>query len=591
MVFVFKLLIKKPLIALSMLAAIFLLSCSSGKDKKIHEEAKGGRVYGGTFTISETDNYQTLYPVSISDAISSFVANQIYEGLVKFNINDLSVHPGIAQSWEIDSSGTIYTFHLKKGVFFHDDDCFPNGKGREVTASDVKYSFELLCTQLPENVNFSSTFKNNLKGSLAYYESSSKGKPSIELEGIKLIDNETIQLSLQAPSISFLFILASPVASIIPKEAVEKYGKEMHVGTGPFMFGEDDKQTGNLILLKNPNYHVTDSFGNKLPFVDSLVMKVLPTKAAQLEAFEKGEIDVVLGLPSESVRSLVENQIGQFKNKNLGYVLERTPEMASNYYEFNLSRPPFNDVNVRRAFCYAIDRNKIIDEVLKGEAYGPGIYGISPPSFRGYDISKIKGYDFNPDMANKLFYESGYRNNKTFPAVKVILNSGGSKNTKVALEIQKQLMDVLGVKVDFEVKTVAQKAEDARYARADLVRSGWLADYPSPESFLWMFCGTTIPPSLDKPSFPNTTRYKNSEFDMLFEKGRTAKTKEESYLYFSQAEQVMMNDAPIMMLWYDENYRLIKSRVKKLPANPIRYRDCSEVYLKEAAPAKVNAAK
>ncbi|MCC6690095.1 MAG: ABC transporter substrate-binding protein, partial [Bacteroidia bacterium] len=120
---------------------------------------------------------------------------------------------------------------------------------------------------------------------------------------------------------------------------------------------------------------------------------------------------------------------------------------------------------------------------------------------------------------------------------------------------------------------------------------GWVADYPSPESFLWMFCGTTIPPSLDKPSFPNTTRYKNSEFDMLFEKGRTAKTKEESYLYFSQAEQVMMNDAPIMMLWYDENYRLIKSRVKKLPANPIRYRDCSEVYLKEAAPAKVNAAK
>jgi oligopeptide transport system substrate-binding protein len=571
--------------------ALFLASCSGGGVKKVHEMAKGDRVYGGTFTISETDDYQTLFPIAISDAVSSFVANQVYEGLVRFSVSDLSVHSGIAETWDIDASGTVYTFHLKKGVFFHDDECFPDGKGREVNASDIKYSFELLCSQHPDNVNFASTFKNNIKGATSFYESSVSRSAGTSLEGVKVIDEKTIQITLQAPSTSFLYILASPVASIIPKEGVEKYGKDIHVGTGPFVFGQDDKQSGNLILLRNPNYHVIDSFGNRLPFVDSLVVKILPTKVAQLEAFERGEVDVVLGLPSESVRTLVEKQIEQFKNKTIGYVLERTPEMASNYYEFNLSKPPFNDIHVRKAFCYAIDRNKIIDDVLKGEAYGPGIYGVSPPSFKEYDISKIKGYDFNPDMANRLFYESGYKDKKSFPSVKVILNSGGAKNTKVALEIQKQLMDVLGVRVDFEVKTIAQKMEDAMYARADIVRAGWLADYPSPESFLWMFYGATVPSSLDKPSFPNTTRYVNSEFDKLFEKGRTAKTREESYMYFSQAEQVMMNDAPIMMLWYDENYRLIKSRVKKLPANPIRYRDCSEVYLKDTTPAKADAEK
>lgn len=572
-------------------ALVFGVSCSGGSEKKTQEAAKGGRVYGGTFSISETEDYQTLFPIAISDVVSSFLANQVYEGLVKFTVNDLSVRPSIAESWEVDSTGTLYTFHIKKGVFFQDDPCFPGGKGREVHASDVKYSFELLCSKHPDNVNFASTLKNNVKGAVKFNESTAGGKPDSGLEGIKVIDDYTVQIILQAPCISFLYILASPVGSIVPKEGVLKYGNELHLGTGPFIFKKNDKQSGQVILLKNPNYHGVDSFGNKLPFVDSLVLKVIPTKAAQLEAFEKGEVDVVLGLPSESVRSLVEKQIEQFKNKTVGYVLERTPEMASNYYQFNLTRPPFDDVRVRKAFSYAINRNRIIDEVLKGEAYGPGIYGISPPSFKEYDITKIKGYDFNPDMANRLFYESGYKDKKTFPSVKVVLNSGGTKNTKVALEIQKQLMDVLGIRIDFEVKTIAQKAEDAKFARADILRTGWVADYPSPESFLWLFYGAEVPATLDKPSFPNTTRYKNTEFDKLFEKGRTAKTREESYMYFSQAEQAMMNDAPVLMLWYDENYRLIKSRVKKLPANPIRYRDCSEVYLVNTSAAKAASSK
>jgi len=563
---------------------LFLISCADDKQIQTQQSAKGGRIYGGTFTISETDDYQTLFPIALEDAFSSFLVNQIYEGLVKFNVNDLAVHPSIAESWQIDSSGTIYTFKIRKGVFFQDDECFSGGKGREVKASDVKYSFELLCSQHTDNVNFAPTFKNNIKGAIKYYEASGKNKSVEDIEGIKVIDDYTIQITLEAPSISFLYILASPFTSILPKEGVEKYGKELHVGTGPFVFSQNDKITGRIILLKNLNYHGTDSFGNKLPFVDSLVVRIISTKSAQLEAFENGEVDVVLGLPSESVRALVEKQIEQFKNKTEGYVLERTPEMASNFYEFNLSRPPFNDVRVRKAFSYAINRNKIIDEVLKGEAYGPAIYGISPPSFKEYDIYKIKGYDFNPDMANRLFYESGYKDKKPFPAIKVILNSGGSKNTKVALEIQKQLMDVLGIRIDFEVKTLAERMQDSKYARADLVRSGWLADYPSPESFLWMFYGQYVPNSLEKPSFPNTTRYKNPEFDKLFEKGRTARTREESYMAFTQAEQVMMNDAPVLMLWYDENYRLIKSRVKMLPANPIRYRDCAEIYVVDSSP-------
>src|ERR1017187_3259790 len=134
-------------------AGLLIFGCSGG-GPKMQTPGKGGCLYGGTFTISETEECQTLYPISVSDAVSAFVTNQIYEGLVRFSMHDLTVRPSIAERWEIDESGTVYTFHLKKGVFFHDDPCFPQGKGREVNANDIKYSLELLCSKSKDNVNF-----------------------------------------------------------------------------------------------------------------------------------------------------------------------------------------------------------------------------------------------------------------------------------------------------------------------------------------------------------------------------------------------------------------------------------------------------
>lgn len=545
--------------------------------------AKGDKVYGGTLRINETEMYQTLYPAAITDIGSAHIANQIYEGLVKFNPKDLTIIPSIAEKWDIDAAGTTYTFHLKKGVFFQDNECFPEGKGRELKASDVNYSFELLCTDSKDNSNFSATFKDRVVGADKFFEIS-KGKPNGAIEGIKVINDNTISITLTAPSASFLFALASPAASIIAKEAFDKYGLDIKVGTGPFVFVEkagDDR----VVLKRNNNYYGMDSLGNQLPFLDSVVISFLPTKKQELDNFQNGDLAMIIGLPSESIKDLVESQIGNFQNKPPKYILERSPEMASQYYEFNLTKEPFNNVKVRKAFSYAINRNKIIEDVLKGEAYGPGINGISPPSFKGYDITKITGYDFDAEKAKKLLAEAGYPNGKGFPKVKIELNSGGSKNANVVLEIQKQLMDVLNVNVDFEVVPQKQKLEDEKYARAEIFRAAWIADFPSPENFLWILYGATVPADLTQPSFPNTTRYKNPEFDKLFEAGKSAKTLEESYDYFTKAEQIMMNDAPVMVLWYDENYRLVKSNVHNLFSNPMRYRDYSQVYLKDVAPA------
>lgn len=562
--------------------AVFFTSCSdSGSEKSSDRVAKGDKIYGGSLRINETESYQTLYPFAITDIGSAHIANQIYEGLVKFNTKDLSIIPCLAEKWDVDPTATVYTFHLKKGVMFQDNDCFSGGKGREVKASDFKYSFELLCTDSKDNSNFAATFKDRVLGANKFFEAS-KGTPSGEIEGVKVVDDYTLKITLIKPSSSFLYVLASPAATVIPKEAVEKYGVDAKVGTGPFVF-VDNGGNDKVILKRNDNYHATDSLGNQLPFLDSIIITFLPTKKQELDNFQNGDLAMVIGLPSESIKDMVESQIADFQNKPPKYVLERSPEMATQYYEFNLTKEPFNNVKTRQAFSYALDKNKIIEEVLKGEAYGPGTNGICPPSFKGYDITKIQGYDFDPDKAKKLLAEAGYPNGKGFPKVKIELNSGGAKNANVVLEIQKQLMEVLNVNVDFEVVPQKQKLEDAKYARAEIFRAAWIADFPSPENFLWTLYGGSVPADLSAPSYPNTPRYKNPEFDKLFEAGQAAKTQEEAYDNFMKAEQILMQDAPIMVLWYDENYRLIKSNVRNYFSNPMRYRDYSQVFLKDVA--------
>jgi oligopeptide transport system substrate-binding protein len=586
---------RKRSLVLSFLAAGLFWACSGDKphdsSKTATRTAKGDRVYGGTFRFNENEECQTLYPYKITDATSNHIATQIYEGLVKFNTMDLSVVPCLAEKWEIDPDGMTYTFHLRKGVKFQNDPCFTDSKGRELKASDVKYSLQLLCTSSPDNFNFEAVMKDRVAGANEYFEESKKGKPSKDLDGIKIVDDYTISIKLVSPSSSFLFSLTNPAASIVAKEAVEKYGVNMRVGTGPFMIADDSKSKERIVLKRNENYYATDTLGNQLPYLDSIVVSFIPTKQKELEQFQSGNLSFIWGLPSESIKDMVENQIADFNKQPPKYILDRSPEMATQYYVFNSTKEPFNKLKVRQAFSYAINRAAIVDNVLRGEAFGPGVNGISPSAFKGYDVSQIQGYDFDPGKAKKLLAEAGYPGGKGFPLIKLKLNSGGTKNANVAIEIQKQLMEVLGVNIDFDIIPNTQKLDDEKHGNGDMFRSAWIADYPSPENFLWLFNGKSVPDNVTDISYPNSSRYKNAEFDKLFDAGKSAKTQEEAYKNFLEAEKLMMKDAPVMILWYDENWRLIKSNVHNFHGNPMRYFDFSQVYLKALEPRDKSAQK
>ena len=566
-------------------SVVLFLGCGSNNSNQ-HPEAKGGRIYGGTLRVNETDHYISLYPYLIPDLVSQNIANQIYDGLVRFDPKNITqIVPAIAESWNINEGGTIYTFKIRKGVKFQDDECFPNSKGREVSANDVQYCLTRLCTASEDNLLFEASIKGRIKGADEYYERSKSGKSSGNIEGIKVLDNNTLQIILTSPSSSFLYTLADPAGYIFPHEAIEKYGNKSTVGTGPFVL-KSAESDGSLTLIKNQNYFRTDSFGNALPFLDTVVVSFISSTSEELESFKKGEIHILFGLPSASISEMVEEQIEDFNSKTPKFILQRNPELSTQYYQFNILKKPFDNIKVRQAFEYAIDRDKIISAVLHTEAFGPGICGVTPPGISGYDITAISGYHFNPEKARKLLAEAGYPDGKNFPRVNIELNSGGGKHVDVVDEIKKQLKDVLNIDVDFVVVPFSQKIEDEKYARTDIFRSAWMADFPSPENFLLPLYGATVPDSITKPSYPNTIHYKNAAFDSLMKLGFAAKNQEDAYGYYMKAEQLMMNDAPLIVLWYDESLKMIQSFVKGYYFNPMNHKDFSEVYFIKKSPAE-----
>ncbi len=566
------------LVVLSVYLLFSVYSCNPTGKGMVNRVAKGNKVYGGTLHINELTPLITLYPYYIYDVVSVSVAYQIYNGLVKFNPKDLSVVPDLAYRWDIDTSGKIYTFHLRKGIKFQDDPCFPDGKGRNITSGDFKYSMEALCQASPDNVVYPITFKGNVEGADDYYEQSKRGKPSGELKGVEAINDSTLRIKLVKRNILFLDMMASQAGFVVAKEAVEKYGKSIHTGSGPFVY-DNASDSSRIILTRNPNYFKADSLGNQLPYLDSVIISFVPGKSDEFKMFQAGKLDYVKGVPSSQVDKMVEENISDFQHKPPKYLLARVPLMSTQYYEFNLKRAPFNDVRVRRAFSYAIDRNKIVNEVLEGEAFAPGIHGITPPSFPDYPQDSIIGDTLNVELAKQLLSEAGYKDGNGFPQVTLEINSGGGVHTNVATEIQKELANNLNVNINFTTVSFGKKLQDEHSGNFDIIRSGWVADYPSPSDFLMLFYGGNIPDSANQTSYYNVTRYNNPEFDKYFNLGRNSSNLKQSYSYFRKAEQIATNDVPVMILWYEQNYCLTRWTVKDLYPNPMNYLDLSCVYL------------
>ncbi len=578
--------------ALSLLVA----GCSSSQEAQQESlnasvrEGAGGRYYGGVFRVNESEYIKNLFPPSITDVYSYRVAAQVYEGLFKFNDLDLTLENSLAESYTLDSTRTVYTIKLQDSVYFHDDPIFKGGKGRLLTAQDVAYCFTQLCTQSALNQNFS-IFSGLLKGADAYYRASAGGKqPNFDVEGIEVLDPRTLRLSLTRPNAVFLVNLARPAAFIYPPEAVAEYGAEMRIkaiGTGAFKMGSVEENI-SIVLPRNPNYWAKDHHGNELPFLEAVNVQFISSKKAELYEFKKGNLDMIYRLPTEHILEILEDNIngsGEFNQ----FELQREPEMVTQFLTFNTAnRQLFSNPDLRKAISFAIDRDKILTFVLNNEGFAPGHHGITPPVFTDYNISEIPGYRLNVDSARYYLSKAGYPNGKGFPKVEFMLNAEGDRNTNVAVEIQKQLSDHLNIDVEITTYPFAQLLENAFQGRFDMMRSAWYADFPSPENFLWIFYSGNQDTHKREPAYPNIARYSSVKFNKLYEQALQARSVKEANTYFIEAEKVLMQDAPIIVLWYDEGFRLLQSYVKNFPNNPMQYRDFSKVYFQQARKLQSN---
>ncbi|MGA2668587.1 MAG: ABC transporter substrate-binding protein [Ignavibacteria bacterium] len=562
--------------------SVLFFSCSK-KNTDNFTLLKGGIKAGGTYTLNETENIRSLDPVGINDVVSFHVANQIYDLLIDLDSN-LRIVPALAYRWDISPDGMTYTFHLRSGVKFHDNPCFPGGKGRLMTAQDVKYSYDRILDARTGSLGFD-YYKNYVEGGKEFIDEVNKAtsegrEPKINtVTGFIAQDDSTFVFKLKKPFGPFIYYTCLGFAYIVPHEAVEKYKKDFFqnpVGTGPYIF-ESWTPDLEVNLKKNPDYWGKDNFGNSIPYVNHVKFRFIKDLSQQLLEFKDGNLDESYRIPTELFRAVV-NEDKTLTPEYSKYILERTPSLTIQYYGFLTSGKIFDNIKVRQAFNYAVDRDKIIQYVLNGQASGPAVYGIVPPIMPEYNSKAIKGFSFNLDKAKQLMTEAGFPNGNGFPEVTLQLNEGGGRNTQIAEAVQNMLKEI-GVKVRIQILQFAQHLDNIDAGRVDFFRLGWIADYPDPENFLNLFYGKNVPDDPKIKSPINSFRYKNKKYDELFEKAIQITDITERYKLYEEAEQLAVSEAPVLFIFYDEDYRLLQPYVKGYALDPMHRINCRYLWL------------
>lgn len=548
---------------------IAIIAACSAPERSRERKAEGGKYYGGVFNMNESADPGSLFPLELTRSAAHRIAAQVYEGLVRFDQQDLSIKPSLADSWTVDETRTVYTFQLHPEVRFHDDTCFADGVGRSLTATDVVESFTALCTYGTMNQMFW-LFQDKVLGANAQYAATLAGKPGPGVAGLEAVDPLTVRITLTSPYPSFLQVLAHQGCWIHPRELAKHYGEASAwhmVGTGPFK--EKQYTQGEVLVLERwSGYWGKDEQGNAYPFLDAIRCTFETDKLHEFDAFTKGNLSVILELPIERTGIL-----GDPSN----YQVQSVAALNIQFYGFNKRKAPFNDVRVRRAFSLAIDRESLVDTVLNGLGV-PARHGIVAPGFSDYPYDTVPATSYDPALARKLLAEAGYPGGQNFPSVHLQLNSDGSGYIRVASTVQEMLARNLGVRVATTVLPAQQHYARVEQGRAEFWREGWVVDHPDPENFLALFYGKSVPSDTSQPSYLNSTRYTDTLYDKLFAQAQRAVATSERMQLLALAERKAMEDMVVVPLYHERTVRLLQPWVRDLPINGMEYRDLRGVW-------------
>lgn len=462
---------------------------------------------------------ETLDPALVQDVTSHSFVSLLFSGLVTLDSN-LEVVPDLAERWDVDETGTVYTFYLRKDALFHN--------GQPVTAEDVRYSLERACDPKRGSVQRAQSYLDDIVGVMER----TLGQAD-SIGGLQVLDDYTLQITIDAPKPYFLSKLTYPTSYVVNRENVEDTSRKWTsnpIGSGPFKMSENG--VNEMILVAFDDYY------RGRPQVDRVVFKY---RGQPMNQYERGELDVI-EVSLDNIDRVLD------PNDPLHADLRVVSQLDVWYIGFNTSIPPFDDPQVRRAFAYATNK-KAIAEIAFNKMVVPA-EGILPPGMPGYDPD-LEGIPYDPDLAVEEIVASTYGDVSELPPI--ILTVTGAGTGEMLAEMYKE---VLGVDIEVEVVDWGVFLSGLDAQEYQMFSLGWIGDYPDPQNFVDLL--------FHSESAYNHGAYNNPELDALVEEARTEQDHERRLALYREAEALLVQDAAWIPLYHSGGYYLVKPYVQNL---------------------------
>ncbi len=471
----------------------------------------------------------TLDPTMSPDSHTDSLLTNIFSGLVALS-PELDVVPDVARAWEVSEGGRLFVFRLRDDVVWSD--------GKAVTAGDFEYAWKRALD--PDSGSPSAGFLHDLKGARAFH----RGEGRRDELGVHATDELTLVVALEGPVSYFPQLLTNVAYFPVPQHVVEAHGRGwtedgIFVSNGPFRL-EAWKRGESLLLSRNPTYH-----GRFRGNLERVKLFPLADWTDRLEMYESDGLDV-LGIaffPMAEREGARQRHAGEYVSG---------PGLKTYYVAFDVSRPPFDDVRVRRAFAMATDRETLADVILRGYA-SPATGGLLPPGMPGH--SPEIGLPYNPERARRLLAEAGYPEGRGFPPVST-LAFGAARSRAEYLE--SQWREVLGVETRWEVLPWAAFLIKLEDNPSQILNLMWTADYPDPDNFLRV-CRTRT-----------WDGWRNETYDRLVERAQQVMDQGERMKLYRQADRLLIEEVPVLPLTYERRHLLVKPWVSRYPTSPIQ---------------------
>ena len=520
------------------LTALLLLGCSHSDEKALDRQV---------FRYNEHKNISSLDPAFAKDNANIWAVHQLFNGLVQLDEN-MKIRPSIANEWEISENGTLYTFYLKPDVYFHDHEKFGPKKTRLVTAADFEFSFKRLLD------------------------------PKLASPGVWVLssvdkfitkDPHTFQIKLKHPFPAFLGLLSMKYCSVVPKEIIEYYGSDFRshpIGTGPFFF-KKWSENNKLVFRKNQRYFENDSAGNKLPYLEAIAITFLADKQSEYSQFIQGNLDFISGLDA-AYKDDILTPNGELQAKYKPSVnMLKSPYLNTEYLGFYMDSdiPEVQSRLLRQAFNYGFDRNKMIT-YLRNNIGSPANGGFIPRGLPGFEPTI--GFDFRPEKAKALVTEYKTQTNDPNPTLKL---STTENYLSFCEFIQRALLDI-GLNISIDVMPASALKSAKANGKTAVFRASWVADYPDAQNYLSLFYSKNF-----TPNGPNYTHFKNEEFDRMYENAMTETNDSSRIELYEKMDAVVMKEAPITVLFYDEVVRFTQKNIEGLGINPTNLLELKKV--------------